>query len=88
MKIKDRELELSPRSFAWLIRKSRTGLSDKTFPPDVKQVSDDIRYKAASYIQYAFINEKGIKLRINKANGDVLELDRVRNKLRVVRGNL
>ena len=87
MKISDKKLELSPRSFAWLRRKSRTGLSNRTFPPDVQQVADDIRYKAASYIQYAFM-EKGIKLQIIKANGDVLELERRSNRLRDPRDNL
>lgn len=87
MKISDKELELSPRSFAWLRRKSRTGLSDKTFPPDVQQVADDIRYKAASYIKYAFI-EKGIKLQIKKANGDVLDLERRNGRLRDLRDSL
>jgi len=87
MKISDNELELSPRSFAWLRRKSRTGLSDKTFPPDVQQVADDIRYKAASYIKYAFIN-KGIKLQIKKPNGDLLELERKTTRLKKLRGDL
>ena len=87
MKISDNELELSPRSFAWLRRKSRTGLSDKTFPPDVQQVADDIRYKAASYIQYAFI-ERGIKLQIKKPDGHILELERKTTRLRKLRDNL
>lgn len=87
MRISENELELSPRSFAWLRRKSRTGLSDKTFPPDVQQVADDIRYKAASYIEYAFI-PKGIKLQIKKPNGDILELERKTARLKELRNNL
>jgi len=87
MTIGNNPLELSPRSFAWLTRKSRTGLSDKTFPPAVQQVANDIRYKAASYIKYAFI-EKRIKLQIIKADGSILDLERRNNRLRVLGDNL
>jgi hypothetical protein len=83
MTIAENPLELSPRSFAWLTRKSRTGLSGKTFPSSVQQVANDIRYKAASYIKYAFI-EKRIKLQIIKADESVLNLERRNNKLRVL----
>ena len=84
MTIAENPLELSPRSFAWLARKSRTGLSDKTFPSSVQQVANDIRYKAASYIKYAFI-EKRIKLQIIKADESIIDLERRNNKLRVLR---
>jgi hypothetical protein len=79
MRIGANKLELSPRSFAWLRRKSRTGLSNKTFPPNVQQEAKDLRYKAASNIDYAFI--EGITLEIIKNNGDVLTLDRGNDKL-------
>jgi len=78
MKIGTHDLELSPRSFAWLKRKSDTKLSDKTFPPDVLQVANDIRHTAASNIDYAYIPED-IYLKIIKPNGEVLNLER-RNK--------
>ena len=84
MKIGTHDLELSPRCFAWLKRKSDTKLSDKTFPPDVHQVANDIRHKAASYINYAFIPDE-IYLKITKPSGDVLNLER-RNK-RLVSGH-
>jgi hypothetical protein len=54
MKIAGENLELSPRSFCWLSRKFRTNLSDKTFPPEVQQIANDIRHKAAAAIDYAF----------------------------------
>ena len=80
MKIGTHDLELSPRSFAWLKRKSDAKISDKTFPPDVLQVANDIRYKAASYIKYALIPED-IYLKVTKPSGDVLHLHRRNQRL-------
>jgi hypothetical protein len=81
MSIGDSYVEISPRSFAWLRRKDRTGMSDQTFPPEVQQVANDIRYKAASSIDYAFI-ESGINLDIKKPDDSLISLERRNGRLR------
>ena len=86
MKIKDSPMEISPRSFAWLKRKSKTGMSDHTFPPEVHQVANDIRYQAASSINYAF-TEDNIKVDIKKPDGVVIKLERRSSKLKVRKGD-
>jgi len=80
MKLGKKILEISPRSFVWLQRKAKSNLSDKTFPPDVKQVAHDIRSMGATYIDYAFMD--GTELQINKPNDETLKLKRTFHRLR------
>lgn len=80
--IGDSSIEISPRSFVWLRRKDKTGMSNKTFPPDVHQDATDIRYKAATSVDYAFIENK-VYLDITKSDGSVLKLSRKNGKLRL-----
>jgi len=56
-------LELSPRSYAWLRRKSETHLSEKTFPPAIRQVARDMQLKAATAVNYAFEERLSIKIK-------------------------
>lgn len=80
--IGDSSIEISPRSFVWLRRKDKTGMSNKTFPPDVHHDATDIRYKAATSVDYAFIENK-VYLDITKSDGSVLKLSRKNGKLRL-----
>ena len=82
MCIDDSSIEISPRSFVWLRRKDKTGMSNKTFPPDVHQDASDIRYKSASSINYAFVENK-VNLDIRKPDDTVLQLFRKNGKLRL-----
>ena len=81
MSIGSGHVQISPLSFAWLRRKARSGMSDQTFPPEVRQVANDIRYLAASSISYAFI-EDGIHLDITKADKSLISLERRNGRLK------
>jgi hypothetical protein len=74
-------IEISPRSFVWLRRKDRTGMSNKTFPPEVHQIASDIRHKAASAIDYAFIPDD-VFLVIKKPDNTYIYLERLNSRLR------
>ena len=80
MKLGNKFLEISPRSFVWLQRKAKNKLSDKTFPPDVQQVAHDIRARGATYIDYAFMDRT--ELQIKKPNGETLNLRRIGSRLK------
>lgn len=78
-------IEISPRSFAWLRRKDRTGMTNQTFPPEIHQVASDIRYKAASTIDYAFIPDD-LFLEIKKPDDTTIHLERINSRLRPMDG--
>jgi hypothetical protein len=62
-------IDLSAQVFAWLDRKSETGLLKETFPPEILQIADDLRRRAASGSGYAFA-EDDVRLLIKLPSGD------------------
>ena len=68
-KIGSEPIDLSGQVFAWLDRKARTGLLRETFPPEILQIAEDLRRRAASGSGYAFA-ENDVRLLVKLPNSD------------------
>lgn len=70
-----RKFEITPRVYTWLSRRIASGLSEKTFPPYVHQVVQDIRCRAASGSDYAFV-ATNVSLEISLPDDSVWRVNR------------
>jgi hypothetical protein len=70
------QVDLSAQVFTWLDRKERSGLLKETFPPNILQISEDLRLRAASGSGYAFAKDEEVKVYIQLPNGDKFSIER------------